>query len=91
MTTGTSWITQRPHPVSGVEGCIRDTNINVWGLVQCRRLGWSDQLILDHMEGVTAEDLEAAWEYAAAHPRKSMNSSSATKKPELHHGTILRL
>jgi hypothetical protein len=32
MTTVTSWITRRPHD-DGVEGCIRDTNINVWMLI----------------------------------------------------------
>ena len=68
MVTTASWITWRPHP-DGVEACIRDTNINVWGLVQCRRLGWSDQLILDHIKGLAPKDLEAAWEYAAAHPQ----------------------
>ena len=66
MTTATSWITPRAHP-DGVEACIRDTNINVWGLVECRRSGWSDARILTRFAGLTSEDLEAAWEYAAAH------------------------
>ena len=66
MVTATSWITRRPHP-DGIEGCIRDTNINVWGLVVRRRLGWSDAGILASIGGLTAEDLEAAWEYAASH------------------------
>jgi uncharacterized protein (DUF433 family) len=65
MATMTSWITRRSHP-DGVEACIRDTNINVWGLVECRRLGWSDQRILQSIEGITPEDLVAAWEYATA-------------------------
>ncbi len=39
-------ITRRPHP-DGVEACIRDTNINVWGLVEWRRLGRTDAEILE--------------------------------------------
>ena len=66
MATATSWITRRPHP-DGVEACIRDTNINVWGLVQRRRLGWSDARILQGVQGLKPEDLDAAWDYAAAH------------------------
>jgi hypothetical protein len=31
MTTTLSRITRRPHP-DGMEACVRDTNINVWGL-----------------------------------------------------------
>ena len=66
MATATSWITRRPHH-DGIEACIRDTNINVWGIVERRRRGWSDQRILESIVGLTAEDLEAAWEYTAAH------------------------
>ena len=32
MTATASWISRRSHP-DGAEACIRDTNINVWGLV----------------------------------------------------------
>ena len=66
MATATSWVTQRPHR-DGVEGCIRDTNINVWGLVQRRRMGWNNDRILRSVQGLMPEDLDAAWEYAAAH------------------------
>ena len=65
--TSTSWITQRPHPDGG-EACIRDTNINVWGLVERRRGGMSDGEILEDVQGLTADDLRAAWQYAAEHP-----------------------
>ena len=67
MPPATSWITQRPHR-HGAEGCIRDTGINVWGLVERRRMGWADARILESIQGLTAEDLEAAWQYAARHP-----------------------
>jgi uncharacterized protein (DUF433 family) len=69
MVTATSWITRHPHP-DGVEGCVRDTNIHVWGLVERRRLGWSDDRILQSVQGLTAEDLASAWTYAAQHPEE---------------------
>jgi len=37
------------------------------GIVWRRRLGWTDTNILESIQGLTPEDLEAAWEYAAAH------------------------
>jgi uncharacterized protein (DUF433 family) len=62
MPTTASWITQRHHP-DGVEACIRSTNINVWGLVERRQNGMSDEEILADVQGLTPEDLRAAWEY----------------------------
>ena len=66
MTTATTWISRRPHP-DGIEACIRDTNINVWGLVEWRRLGRSDAEILASIQGLTPDDLAAAWDYYAQH------------------------
>ena len=66
MITLTNRITRRPHP-DGVEACIRDTNINVWGLVEWRRLGRSDAAIVESVPGLTPEDLSAAWEYDSEH------------------------
>jgi uncharacterized protein (DUF433 family) len=66
MVTETARITHRPHP-DGVEACVRDTNINVWGLVEWRRLGRSDADILRSVRGLTADDLDAAWDYYATH------------------------
>lgn len=62
----TSWITRKPHP-DGVEACVRDTNINVWGLVQRRRQGLEDVRILESVQGLTPADLETAWDYYANH------------------------
>jgi type III restriction enzyme len=67
MTTTATWITRRPHP-DGVEACIRDTNINVWGLVARRRHGLEDARILASIQGLTPADLEAAWAYYDEHP-----------------------
>jgi uncharacterized protein (DUF433 family) len=69
MTTAMSWITRRTHP-DGIEACVRDTNINVWGLVEWRRLGRSDADILASIQGLTAEDLAAAWDYYEQHPEE---------------------
>ena len=66
MTVATSWITRRPHP-DGEEACVRDTNINVWGLVERRRRGLNDSRILESIQGLTPADLEAAWAYYADH------------------------
>lgn len=65
MATATSWISKRPG-VCGGEACVRDSRITVWGLVAYRRLGMSDDRILEAVLGLTSPDLEAAWEYAAA-------------------------
>ena len=45
MAATASWISKRPDRCGGDE-CIRDTRITVWGLVAYRRLGMSDDQIL---------------------------------------------
>ena len=67
MRTTTDRITNTPG-VCGGRACIRNTRITVWGLVAHRRLGMSDDAILASIPGLKAEDLQAALEYAAAHP-----------------------
>jgi len=66
MPTTTDRITKTPG-VCGGRACIRGTRITVWGLVAHRRLGLSDNAILEGIPHLKAEDLQAAWEYAAAH------------------------
>jgi len=61
-----SWIPRQTHP-DGIEACVRDTNINVWGLVQRRLEGLDDVRILESVQGLTPADLEAAWDYYANH------------------------
>jgi uncharacterized protein (DUF433 family) len=65
MATVTDRITKSPD-ICGGDACIRGTRISVWGLVNQRRLGATDAEILRAVPGVTAADLKAAWEYAAA-------------------------
>ena len=62
IVANTTAIIRRPHP-DGIEACIRDTNVNVWGLVEWRGLGRSDAEILRTIPGLTTEGLAAAWEY----------------------------
>jgi uncharacterized protein (DUF433 family) len=69
MTTTASWVSKKPDRCGG-DACVRDTRITVWGLVAYRRLGLSDAEILGAVQGLTATDLEAAWEYAAANPEE---------------------
>jgi uncharacterized protein (DUF433 family) len=52
--------------VCGGRACIRGHRIPVWTLVNFRRLGGSDANLLQSYPTLTAADLEAAWEYAAA-------------------------
>ena len=59
-----SWTSKKPDRCGG-DACVRDTRITVWGLVAYRRLGMSDHEIVRAVQGLTAADLEAAWEYAA--------------------------
>ena len=66
MPTITDRITKTPG-VCGGRACIRGTRITVWGLVAHRRLGMSDAAIVAGIPGLQSEDLQAAWEYAAAH------------------------
>jgi uncharacterized protein (DUF433 family) len=61
-----SRIVKTPN-VCGGDACIRDTRLPVWGLEEWRRLGWSDERILDEYPQLTPEDLAAAWAYAASH------------------------
>jgi uncharacterized protein (DUF433 family) len=52
----------------GGDACVRDLRIPVWALVNYRRLGAPDAEILRAYPSLLPADLDAAWEYAAAHP-----------------------
>jgi uncharacterized protein (DUF433 family) len=61
MTVIASWITRRPHP-DGIEACIRDTNVNVWGLVRRRRQGADDDRILRSVHATSSKSArKPAW------------------------------
>jgi uncharacterized protein (DUF433 family) len=61
-----SWV-QKTAGVCGGRACIRNTRITVWGLVNSRRLGASDDQILNNIVGLAPEDLQAAWAYYGQH------------------------
>jgi type III restriction enzyme len=66
MTTSTSWISKTAD-VCGGEACIRSTRHTVYGLVEWKQMGLTDERILEHHPDLTPADLEAAWEYYAQH------------------------
>jgi uncharacterized protein (DUF433 family) len=66
MPVAASWVSKRPDRQGG-EACVRDTRVPVWVLVNYRRLGGSDAGLLRDYPSLTAADLEAVSEYAAAH------------------------
>jgi uncharacterized protein (DUF433 family) len=59
-------IDSRPD-VCGGEACIVRTRIPVWLLERARRLGVTEQALLDAYPALRAEDLVNAWYYARAH------------------------
>lgn len=67
--TSTSWIQRKPG-VCGGAACSRNTRHTVAGLVQWRRLGLSDERILEHHLDLTTTDLEAAWAYCLQQPEE---------------------
>jgi len=66
-TKKNSWVQKTPG-LCGGRACIRNTRITVWGLMNARRLGATDEQTLKNIVGLTPEDLQAAWEYYRAHP-----------------------
>jgi len=53
--------------VCGGEPCIVRTRIPVWVLEQARRLGTSEQVLLQVYPSLRAEDLANAWAYVRSH------------------------
>jgi uncharacterized protein (DUF433 family) len=66
MLVESRWVTKTPG-VCGGEPCIRDTRHTVSGLVEWKRLGLTDERILDHHPDLSVADLRAAWDYYAVH------------------------
>jgi uncharacterized protein (DUF433 family) len=53
--------------VVGGDACIVRTRIPVWGLEGYRRLGLSDEQILENFPSLSQQDLENAWSYVLSH------------------------
>jgi uncharacterized protein (DUF433 family) len=58
---------EKTAEVCGGDACIANTRIPVWGLVNARRLGYSEADLLNSYPTLTAADLVNAWIYAAVH------------------------
>ncbi|HEY9852474.1 MAG TPA: DUF433 domain-containing protein [Leptolyngbyaceae cyanobacterium] len=54
--------------VGGGSACITGTRITVWGLVEARRIGYSEADLLTSYPSLSATDLANAWAYAEAFP-----------------------
>ena len=76
-----SWISKKPDRCGG-DACLRDTRITVWGLVAYRQLGLTDAEIAEAIQGLTAADLEAAWEYAAVNGKEIDEAIRANEEGE---------
>jgi uncharacterized protein (DUF433 family) len=66
---GKSWIEKTPEVCDG-DACIRDTRHNVWGLVEWRKLGLTDEEILRHFPDLNQADLDVAWDYYQRNPQE---------------------
>ena len=83
MTTGTSnksWFQKTPN-VCGGDACIRNTRITVWGLVLNRKLGSTDDQILENIVGLSPDDLEVAWDYYRQHPAEIDEAIRVNEEP----------
>ena len=65
-TVSANRIAKKPI-VCGGHACIRDSRIPVWVLVNYRRLGGKDSMLLRDYPTLSSSDLEAAWDYASSH------------------------
>ena len=66
VSSGSLGIKKTPG-VCGGDACIGNTRIPVWSLINYRRLGASDAIILEAFPHLTAADLVNAWAYADAY------------------------
>lgn len=61
-----SWIEHAPE-VCGGDARIRSTRHTVHGLIEWKRMGLSDERILEHHPDLTLDDLKVAWWYYENH------------------------
>jgi uncharacterized protein (DUF433 family) len=59
---------EKTSDVCGGAACIAGTRITVWGLVESRRLGYSEADLLTSYPSLCATDIANAWAYAEAFP-----------------------
>jgi uncharacterized protein (DUF433 family) len=56
--------------VCGGSACVAGTRITVWGLVESRRVGYSEADLLISYPTISATDLANAWAYTEAFPNE---------------------
>ena len=56
--------------VCGGSACVAGSRITVWGLVESRRVGYSEADLLISYPTISATNLANAWAYAAAFPNE---------------------
>ena len=56
--------------VCGGSACVAGTRITVWGLVESRRIGYSEADLLISYPTISATNLANAWAYATAFPNE---------------------
>jgi uncharacterized protein (DUF433 family) len=66
MVTAEDVIRKTPG-VMGGEACVRATRVPVWVLVGYRKLGVSDERLLEFYPALGSADLTAAWAYFNDH------------------------
>lgn len=55
---------EKTEDVCGGKACIAKTRITVWGLVNARKIGYSEADLLENYPSLSAQDLANAWAYA---------------------------
>ncbi len=58
---------EKTENVCGGDACIANTRVPVWALEQSRRLGFTDDALLENYPTLKRGDLDAAWAYVQAH------------------------
>ena len=88
LRTPDSWIQKTPD-VCGGDACVRNTRLSVSGLVEWKKLGWTDARFLEGYPGLAQADLDAAWAY---YQENRAEIERAIKKDEeaMSHGETLR-
>jgi uncharacterized protein (DUF433 family) len=66
--TGLGQGIEKTPGVCGGSACIAGTRITVWGLVESRRIGYSEADLLTSYPTLSATDIANAWAYAEAFP-----------------------
>jgi uncharacterized protein (DUF433 family) len=69
--TGMEPLIRKTPGVCGGRACIGRRRLAVWMLVEARNAGIRDErLLVDYDPPLTVAELDAAWQYAAAHPEE---------------------